>query len=903
MPIRNWVYTIPLRLRSLFLRHRVERELEEEFLYHLDQRTRSNIAKDMSPEQARQEARRAMEGLEQRKEECRDLRGVNRIENLGNDLRYAFRILRKSRAFTTVAVLSLALGIGANTAIFSLIDTLLLRPLPVPEPDRLVSIFVQARRPQFYLTYPMFQAFASQNQIFSHLCAWADHRFQMRSGADMIHVNGVLASGDYFNTLGVAPILGRTFAPSDDRLSGGNNGPVAVISNRFWSEHFQRAPGAIGHDLVLDRVHFTVIGVMPTSFFGAEVATRPDIWIPLSLAPEIGNGACFSSRTCWWLLYLGRLESTVSETQAQNWLNVFSAHVLKESLPTNWQVPQQKDFMQRRLLIASGAQGWTTLRLQFSNPLAVLMILVGLVLLIACANIANLLSARGSARNREIAVRMAIGASRARIVRQLLTESVVLSVLGGAAGVACAFWLTKLMAFFVTSQESGPSLPVQLDLHPDWRVIVFTCVMSIGCGLLFGIAPSLRATQAGISAGLKERTHQFHGRAGNLRGGQIMLATQSALSILLVAAAGLFAASLFRLFTLNPGFNPKDIALINIDTDRVLEHGIALVNLYTRLLERANALPGAQAASLMMVTPLSDGGWDNYLTIPGRTDLSEQERDTFMNLVGPRFFDVMQIPLLAGREFTRWDTANSERVGIINELAARRFFPNKDAIGAHVELPQWGDVRIVGVAASIKYLNLRDADPPEMYLPYTQCDWLHSPAFAIRTRSSLPSIYSGFRAALHELAPNVPTGAVETMEEHLDTSISRERLLASLSIFFGILALLLTAIGLYGILAYSVARRAGEIGVRMALGAQPGKVVWLVLQGSIQYLAIGIVIGTISVIAFSRLVRSLLYGIQPNDSGNMVIAVITLLLVATAAAYIPARRATNIDPALALREE
>ena len=918
MRIEHWFYTLPLRLRSLFQRRRVEKDLNEELQYHLEQRIEVEKARGLGTDEARYAALRAMQGLEQRKEECRDARRVNVIENAVRDVRYALRMLKKSPVFAIVAVLSLALGIGTNTAIFSLIDALLLRPLPVPESERLVRIEANTGGPRAinYFTYTLFERVRDRNSVFSGTFTWADHRFQMRSGTDMVHVNGALASGDYFRTFGVSPQIGRTFTVDDDHPDGGKNGPVTVISDAFWESQFQRNPGVIGAGITLDGVRFTIIGVMPRSFFGADVGTRPQIWAPLSLVGRIDDPGCISSRSCWWLVPMARLKPGISLQEAQGQLKVLSPRIMRDALPLNWDPSGQKKFLQWQLHATSGTNGWTVLRHQFSNPLAVLMILVAVVLLIACANMANLLLERSALRQREIAVRLAIGAGRWRITRQLLTESVLLSLMGGVAALMFAVWSTRLLVAFLASTQRASVMEqdIHLDLQPDWRIVLFTFLVAVGCGLLFGLSPALRATRLGISASLKERTHNLQGAAGRIGIGRVILGLQAALSVLLVAGAGLFAGSLWHLATLNPGFNPKNVAMIGLDTDKRLEKGPALTNLYSRILERADAIPGVRSASLFWITPLSEGGWDNFVTVPGKADVSQDQRDTFMNLVGPRFFETMQIPLLAGREFNRADTLTSEKVAIINEIAARRFFPKQNAIGFRVSIPQdlpgsaGGDkglvLRIVGVVGNIKYLDLHEPEPPELYIPYTQkADGVPSMNVALRTDTTLETIYPAFRAIVRDVAPDVPVGRVKTMQGQVDDSLGSERLMACLSVFFGILALALTSIGLYGVLAYGVARRTGEIGVRMALGAGRSNVIWLVVRETMSYVGIGMAAGVIAVLATSRLVASLLYGIRPNDAGNLVLAVLTFLLVGAMAAYFPARRASKLDPLQALREE
>ncbi|MGH9583127.1 MAG: ADOP family duplicated permease, partial [Bryobacteraceae bacterium] len=655
---------------------------------YLEIETQDNIARGMSAEEARYAARRKLGNPTLIREEIYLMSGIRFLDSLCRDVRYAVRMLRKTPAFTAVAVLSLALGIGANTAIFSLIDTLLLRPLPVPQPEQLRSVFAQiAGSEPFYLSYSIFEELRSRNQVFSTMFAWDDHRFQMRSGSNIVYAGGVLASGDYFKSLGVSPVIGRTFTAADNYPSGGKDGPVAVISDRFWSRRFQRSKSAIGSALTLDHVRFTVIGVMPSDFFGAEVTARPDIWVPLALTSRVGGPACMNmnARDCWWLAIMGRLKPGISQQQADAQLKTISPQVFRDTLPTDWVPAAQQRFLHSQFVTAPGAQGRSFLRTRFSNPLAILLALVGLVLLIACANMANLLLARASARHREIAVRLAIGAGRARIIRQLLTESALLSLLGGAAGTVFAIWFTRLLAAFLESkQESGPGLPVYLDLHPDWRVVLFTFVVAAGSGLLFGLAPALRATRIGIATSLKERAHNLRGGEGRINIGRFILVLQAALSVMLVAAAGLFAGSLFHLLTLNPGFNPKDLVLIGIDTDRLRDNGATLANLYSRLVEQVDAIPGVRDASLILVTPLTDGAWIGTFSIPGRTNLSGQQSKAFMNLIGSHFFKTMGIRLLAGRPFTATDTAISEKVAVINEVVARKFFPHVNPIGAHV---------------------------------------------------------------------------------------------------------------------------------------------------------------------------------------------------------------------------
>jgi predicted permease len=595
----------------------------------------------------------------------------------------------------------------------------------------------------------------------------------------------------------------------------------------------------------------------------------------------------------------------VTAQQANAELSTISPAVLQETTPPGWNAGWKKRYRSYIFSSNSGEKGWSFLRFQFTNPLLILMTLVALVLLIACANLATLLLARASARHREIAVRLSMGAGRARIIRQLLSESVLLSVAGGLAGTLFAFWLTRILIAFVsaTQERYGPGRFTHLELHPDWRIVVFTCVVALLSGILFGLTPALRSTRMDVASSLKESAHNLRGHERRFQSGRLLLAFQTALSVLLVAAAGLFAGSLFHLLTLNYGFNPENVRLIEVDTDKRTDKGPALSALYRQLLERTNRLPGVRAASLMWFVPLSGGGWDENMHVPGKADLPDRESDTFINVVGPRFFDVMEIPLLFGRQFNDRDTAAGEKVGIISRLAAQRFFPKENPIAAHVLL-EGKPIRIIGVAEDIKYLSLRGQDSPELYLPYTQNpDKLPSFTFILKMQPGAPSPNQAFRVMLHDLAPDVPLGMTYTMDQQVEDSVGLERLMASLSIFFGVLALLLTSIGLYGILAYTVTRRTGEIGIRMALGARQSQVIWLVLRSAIIYVLGGIGIGVIAVLATSRLVTALLYGIRPNDPGNLIGAMLALLIVAASASVFPSPRASRVDPATSLRQE
>ena len=894
--MRRFINRAGLVFRSIFRKKRVDEELDEELQFHLQYEIERRVEAGASHVEARLAARRAMGATTQNMEECRSMRSLDFVEQVVQDLRYAVRALLKAPMFTAVAVLSLALGIGANTAVFSVMDVLLLRPLPVRNPSRLALMNLSGKAgPRYSLTYPMFEMIRDRNAVFSHTFAWAIRELQTPIGDDMAHISTVMASGDYFGGLDVDPILGRVFGREDDQPAGGRNGPVAVIAERLWERRYGRQPSAIGQSIVLNGTAATIIGVLPARFFGAEVGTAPEVWVPLNLQRQLENPRCISSPTCWYLRVMGRLKPNVSELQATAQLKTISRGVMEESRPPE-RADRRADFLAQVVQPGSGSAGYTGLRQQVRVPLRVLMILVGFVLLIACANLANLLTARASARHREVAIRLAIGAARTRILRQLLTESLLLAAIGAVAGLGIAIWATRILIALLSSTAA-------LDLKPDWRVLVFTALTALGTGLLFGIAPAFRATQAHLNGALSERAHHRpdrHSRSGLTR---LALGTQVALSVVLLAAAGLLAGSLVRLLTESPGFDPHGMILVSLDTSKSPLKGPALVELWNSILQRARALPQVESATVVSTVPLSNGGWENYVTIPGRSDLPEEQRDPSINAVGPGFFRTFRTPLMAGRDFSDSDTATSQRVAIISENAAHRWFPN-GAVGADLILRNGGQdvtMRIVGVAGNTKYLNLRDQIPATMFVPYSQ--WNLASTVALRTGASTQFIYTAFRDTLRQLAPGTPIRTVRTMEQQVNESLSTERLTAYLSVFFAGLALLLTAVGLYGIVAFSVARRTSEIGVRMALGAQRSSVIWLVVREAIGHTTFGVFAGLAIVAASSRLIATLLYQMQPNEPSAILGAVAALALVCTIAAWIPARRASRLDPVAALREE
>ncbi|MGH9614644.1 MAG: ABC transporter permease, partial [Bryobacteraceae bacterium] len=670
---------------------------------------------------------------------------------------------------------------------------------------------------------------------------------------------------------------------------------------RLWTARFGRNRSTIGRPLTLDGMNFTIIGVMPSDFSGADIGLHADIVVPLSWEPRIYPRPCLNSKYCWWLVVMGRLRPGVSLEEANAQLRVISPVAMETAIYPGMPAKEQQEFLARKVVAQSGATGFSFLRFRFNNPLLVLMILVSLVLLIACANLASLLLARATARQREITVRLAIGAGRWRLIRQMLTESLLLSAAGGLLGVLLASGLSRfLKTFFSLGQE-----PILLNLTPDWRVLTFLFFASVMTAVLFGIAPAIRATRVEIHAGLKEgsRTVQNSDRRRPLT--KLLLAGQVALSVLLVTGAGLFTGSLMQLRSLDRGFDPRGVVLFPLSVDARIggqpEKDEPLATRYQQLLKRLEALPGVEAASLMNIVPLGNGGWDNEISIPA--GLPETLRTVFMNKIAPHYFAMMHTPLLAGRDFNEHDTESSAHVAILNERAAREYFPRGNAIGSQIG-NSTHTLTVVGIVGDAKYMNLRDEIPRTMYVPYSQnLEDLHSMTVGVRVKGDPAAIMTAIRPILRAVIPGIAMPQPLLMTDQMNQSLSMERLMALLTLFFGLLALILTSIGLYGTLAYAVTRRTAEIGIRMALGAERRRVIWLVLRENATLTITGLVVGIAAVLVMSRLISGLLYGITPHDPLALSMAVLVLAAVAAVASLLPALRASRIDPMTALRYE
>jgi len=906
------------RLRALIRRNSMEAELDEELRAHVEQQAEKYVQAGMSPEAAARRARLEFGGIEQVKEECRDSWGVRFISELGQDLRYGLRQLRRNPGFTVVAVLTLALGIGANTAIYSFIDVLILRMLPVRHPQALVLFgpgdqsgnsdnFPDSEMHLF--SYPIYREIQQKNRVFSGVAAFGSSEAGLHgtvgASRELEAMKVELVSGTYFDVLGVNPFLGRVLTDADDQTLGGH--PVAVISYGWWKSRFSRDPAILGKTLTIGRTVYTIIGVTPSGFFGTTVGRSPDLWIPLQMHDLIDTGPHkIGDKFYRSLDIIARMKPGVTRSQAAANVNLVLKNILHEYTGSEPSREQLQDIRKAHITLYSAATGNSLLREGFSKPLWMLMAIVGLVLLIACANIANLLLARATARQREIAVRMAMGAGRMRLIRQLLTESALLAGAGGILGILFAEWACRFLLAVVSRTQHVLTLDVSLDT----RLLAFTALVSLGCAILFGILPALRLTRVELTPALKEGRGAMlaHDRSTL---GRALIISQVAVSLVLLVGAGLFVRSLVTLANVNAGFNKQGVLLFRVDPSATgYTDELRLANMYRQIEQRVDALPGVRASSFSIFA-FHQGSWDgsawakDYAAAPG------SQHDASFNAVGSGYFAAMGLPILAGRDFGPQDTAASPRVAVINETMARRFFPGGSPIGKRFGMtgPEHSnDIEVVGVVRDAKYYALDEAPEAFAYYPYSQYTphWgigLYLREFEVRYSGNPQVVVPAVRRAMGEVNSNLPIGNVQTLADQVDASITIQRLVAELSAFFGLLAVFLACIGIYGLASYAVSRRANEIGIRMALGARRCDVLRLVVRQGFKLTLMGAAIGIAGALVLTRFLASLLYGVKPTDPLTFVAVSLILIAVALVACYIPARRAAKVDPMVALRYE
>ncbi len=913
---QHWLYTIPLRLRSLFKRRAADTDLDEELQFHLDQRTQEFISQGLSEKDARYAALREFRGVEQSKEACRDQRRINWLQDFAQDLSYGARMLRKTPGFTAVAILTLALGIGANTAIFSLIDAVMLKTLPVQNPKQLV-LLVRARPnpnrpPDPSFSNPVWQEIRDRQDIFSGAFASSDTRFDLAQGGEAHTIKGLYASGEFFNTLGIRPAAGRLLTSSDDvRGCPG----AAVLSFGFWQEHYGGAQNAIGSMISLNRHSFPIVGVAPPGFFGITVGQHFDVALPvcaeaiIPLDGEASGQELLDRPSAQWLSVMARLKPGVSVAQANGRVQVLGANVFKATVSTDWRADDQKEFLTRTLFALPGSNGISDLE-QYNEPLTILMILVGLVLLIACANIAGLMLARATMRRKEIAVRLAMGASRSRLVRQLLTESILLSFLGAFLGILLARWGCAILVNLISDSQ----FHAFVELAVDGKILAFTIGIAVFTGVLFGLLPALRSTKVSLTSAMKGPQSDVTDGRAHLRPGRWIVASQIALSLLIVITAGLFVRSFKNLVTLDLGFNRSNVLLINTNLPQPHDSPAQRAAVARQILENLNSLPGAISASESYISPVSGRMWGLAFEREKGGGPSGDDADAYMNFITPGFFATLRSPIISGRNFDDHDVPGAPLVIMINEAMARRFFPGTQPVGQYLITDdvvnlhkgprrKTPPLQIVGVVKDTKYQTLREKAESIAYFPVAQAEALDDPRiFEVRTASDPALVQAAAEKAITTVDKTVSL-EFQTLETQVDDSLRQDNLLATLSGFFGGLALLLAMIGLYGVLAYTVTQRRKEIGIRIALGAQKHSIVALVMREVAILLAVGISAGIAISYWATRLLQDWLFGLTARDAETIILSAAALVIVALVAAYLPARRATQTDPMLTLRDE
>ncbi len=906
------------RLRGLARRRQIERELEEEMSFHIEMKTRELVEAGMSEEQARRAARRVFGNRALLEEDSRGAWRFVLLETTLQDVRYGTRTLLRNPLFAAAVVMTLALGIGANTAIFSLLDSVALRPLPVQSPEELYVFgsrysmtTIQAdgvaeRNPDFF-SHPLYRDFREHGTTFSDLAAFSSWPVDVHltpdeasPGVSAQRALAWLVSGNFFETLGVQAALGRALTSEDDRTPGAH--PVVVLSHAFWARRFGQDEDVIGRPLRMNGMEYTVLGVTPPGFRGVTVGLDTDIWVPLAMQAQLTRGPSdLDDRNILWLRLVGRRQRGIEAEQAAARTNDLFQRMLVKEAGSDLTPDTRQAIARLTTELVPFERGFSGLRRRYARPLLVLMTVVGLLLLIACANVANLLLARAARRGREIAVRLTLGASRSRLVRQLVTESLLLALAGGAVALLVARWTT---GFILGLIYSGP---VPLDVGIDLRVLGFTLGVSLLTAFLFGLAPARRATRVDLLSTLKSQTGLASAghRGWSLR--QTLVVCQVALSLVLLVGAGLFLRSLDNLRSQDLGFHTEGLLQVDLDPQGGGYEAAQLSGLYQDLVEGIEALPAVESASLSSFSLLSGSRTRNEVFVDGYAPRTDEDRRIEQTVVTPGYFETIGARPLLGRPAEERDRQGAPRVALVNQSFARHYFGDESPLGRRFGVDGESssrDFEIVGLMKNLKYNDLW-ADPARLvYFPFAQQGgYLH--ALQVRSREDLATVAaaSQVRRLVSKVAPDLPILAIRSLTQEIDLSLRQEKLLSRLTGFFGLLALLLASIGLYGVLAYGVSQRTSEIGIRMALGAPRLRVLWMVLRSAMVWASIGVAIGALGALAAGRLVSSLLFGLAPTDPATILLAATVLLLVAAFAGYWPARRASRLDPVIALRCE
>ncbi len=907
--IRSW-------FKAMTHRSRLDGEMQSELEFHIESYAADLIRSGISRGEAMRRARLELGSVTARKEECRESLGLRLLDDLLADVSYGLRMLKKSPGFTSVAVVSLALGIGANTIIFTLAQQALLDQLAVPHPEQLRLLTIETGRKDSPISsmwgdfnpgphggtvtssfsYPVYEILRKQNQGLQDLFAFkylgGYSRMTATVDGHAQAVSGEFVSGNYYQDLGVGTQLGRPIQPSDDAHPG--EGAVAVISDALWSRSFGRSPSVVGKVISLNLAQVTIVGVNPPDFTGAaSVQSSPDIFVPFSMQPVVlprGKQSLLVSKELWWVQVMGRAKPGISDAAATASLSVALDQAVHATLTL------KADSSLPTLTVALGSRGMNHSAAD-RNQIYILFALVGLVLVLACANIANLLLARSAARQREVSVRMALGASRGRVLRQVFTESLLLSMLGGTAGLVLGYLARNV----IPRLTSAPWDEQIVEVRFDWKIFAFTAGISILTGLIFGFAPALQSTRISVSSALKDSAASTTKRRKGFAGKGIVV-FQICLSMLLVVGAGLFARTLFNLSRVDIGFRPENVLLFRMQPPHTRYPHPKDLALYRRIEEGLASLPIVESVALS-AEPLLSHDMSNSYFIPDGQPKDAKRESADVNYVGQDFFSTLGIPIVAGRGFNESDTESGPKVAVINRALAKKFFPKTDPIGKTFDS---GHIQVIGIAADAKYDDLRDEDPPTFYAPYRQApegEMDGGPTFELRLKTTPDGALPAIRGAVTAIDKDIPLLDVRTQMQQIDDILSQERLFATLTGAFGVVALVLACIGIYGVMAYNVARRTNEIGIRLALGARSSQVLGMVLREASWLAVVGIAIGLGSALWLTRFLATLLYGLKPNDPLTLIGAALLLLGTAVAAGWTPAWRASRVQPMEALRHE
>lgn len=907
-----WVREAFYRVGSLFRRERLDRELEAEMGTHLQFATEDNLQRGLPPTEARRQAAVQFGGPQQAKELHREARGLPFLETLVQDIRFALRVLRKSPGFTTVAVLTLALGIGANTGIFTMLRQVLLQSLPVPHPEELVLLYSPGPHRGHVssdesgtdgaeaFSYPMYLNLRDRNQVFSGLAAINVDAVSLSFRGSTERAQANVVTGNYFETLSVNALIGRTLEPADTAAPGGS--PVVLLAYSYWKTRFGGDPNVLNQTVLVNERPMTVVGVVQQGFDGIQHGFVPQLYIPITM-PLSSLPTGLDDHKNYWIKIIGRLKRGISKEQAAAGLAPLYSALLKDELPlfSGWKEKDKAEFLAKKLIVRDGARGRPLLEESAGPQLIALMCLVGAVLFIACANVAGLLTARGAARQREFGIRFSLGASRGRIIRQLVVESFLLAVTGAVVGLGIASWTSSALVRFA-SDNGTDGLSSELGAP----VLAFTSTLTLFCSVLFGLAPALRATRVELTGTLKEQSGAVASALSHTRLRKALVVAQVALALLLVTSAGGFARSLYNLKHVDLGLHPAHILqfrLAPVLNGYSQEHSFGF---FHNLEDRIAALPGVISLSGAMEPLLSYSDRGSNVTVEGEPPALAGSRHVMRNGVGAGHFSNLGIPLLKGREFTQADGTNSPKVAVVNETFVKTFFSGRDPLGRHMKFGAGTDplnIEIVGVVKDSHHSDVKEEIQSFVYIPYLQEKDVGALTYYVRTARDPAALANTIHQVVAELDSSLPIVDLRPFEQQIDRQVAGDSLIATLAGIFALLAASLAAIGIYGLLAYTVAQRTKEIGVRMALGADTQSVGRLILKDVATLMGIGVLLGLPLAYAGGRLIDSLLYGARTFEASGMAGALGILLIVAIVAAYLPARRATKVDPLVALRYE